>query len=252
MEGKRGAWAAVAAYLFVLCLDGPALAWEYLRRNPLYVADWREHSQHAGIFEQWGLLWPESPSLDARLAKPVWRIDPEMVVHIAVDNLGRSNRADQFSLWKIPGRKSLLHDGRGLLLSSTAGPRVLRIAIAEGIAEGQPFVYVIRAGPGAAMRWRAVRDYEATLRNPGAIRPCTLTTPPGRVSVLHMRALQALDGRAAGASHRELAAVIFGPDTVARRWHADSELRAQVRHLLRRGKAFMQSEYRRLATQAAG
>ena len=27
-------WYATAAYLYVLHLDGPALAWEYLRRHP--------------------------------------------------------------------------------------------------------------------------------------------------------------------------------------------------------------------------
>ncbi|HFT4328118.1 TPA: DUF6499 domain-containing protein, partial [Klebsiella variicola] len=29
-----------AAYLYTLHLDGPALAWEYLRRNPDYRRDW--------------------------------------------------------------------------------------------------------------------------------------------------------------------------------------------------------------------
>ena len=34
-------WYATAAYLYVLHLDGPALAWEYLRRHPRYRADWQ-------------------------------------------------------------------------------------------------------------------------------------------------------------------------------------------------------------------
>ena len=33
-------WYATAAYLYVLHLDGPALAWEYLRRHPDYRRDW--------------------------------------------------------------------------------------------------------------------------------------------------------------------------------------------------------------------
>ena len=33
---------ATAAYLYVLDLDGPALAWELLRRNPGYGADWQK------------------------------------------------------------------------------------------------------------------------------------------------------------------------------------------------------------------
>jgi len=33
-------WYPTAAYLYVLHLDGPALSWEYLRRNPEYRLDW--------------------------------------------------------------------------------------------------------------------------------------------------------------------------------------------------------------------
>ena len=33
-------WYPTAAYLYVLCLDTLALAWEYLRRHPDYRIDW--------------------------------------------------------------------------------------------------------------------------------------------------------------------------------------------------------------------
>ena len=33
-------WYPTAAYLYVLCLDTLALAWEYLRRHPDYRLDW--------------------------------------------------------------------------------------------------------------------------------------------------------------------------------------------------------------------
>ena len=36
MPSTNTLWTAVAAYLYVLHLDSPALAWEYLRRNPPY------------------------------------------------------------------------------------------------------------------------------------------------------------------------------------------------------------------------
>lgn len=56
----------VAAYLYVLSLDGPDRAWEYLRRNAGYSADWRRHGHpHAsrsdragGRAEPWGLRFP--------------------------------------------------------------------------------------------------------------------------------------------------------------------------------------------------
>lgn len=48
------AWRAQAAYLYVLDLDGQALAWEYLRRNAIYQAAWL--AQGRGVdAESWGL-----------------------------------------------------------------------------------------------------------------------------------------------------------------------------------------------------
>ena len=66
------------------------------------------------------------------------------------------------------------------------------------------------------------------------------------VAAFHARALQVLDGLAAGASQRELAAAIFGNATVVRSWRPDGALRAQVRHLIRKGRAMMGGEYRSL------
>ena len=39
-EASAEHWYPTAAYLYTLHLDGPALAWEYLRRNPDYRRDW--------------------------------------------------------------------------------------------------------------------------------------------------------------------------------------------------------------------
>jgi hypothetical protein len=66
------------------------------------------------------------------------------------------------------------------------------------------------------------------------------------MGLLHMRALQALDGALSGASQREIAVVLFGADVVAQKWHADSELRARIRYLIRRASALMNGGYCRL------
>jgi hypothetical protein len=69
---------------------------------------------------------------------------------------------------------------------------------------------------------------------------------PTRSLLAHMRALQALDATLAGASHRDIGAAIFGSEAIMIRWHPDSELRAQVRHLIRRGRVLVNGGYRRL------
>lgn len=68
-----------------------------------------------------------------------------------------------------------------------------------------------------------------------------------RASLLHLHALQALDASQAGARHREIAGALFGVDAVRKRWTADGELRAQVRHLLTRAERLMRGGYLALA-----
>ena len=67
-----------------------------------------------------------------------------------------------------------------------------------------------------------------------------------------MRALQVLDGLAAGASQREFAVALFGSAAVARGWQPDGALRAQVRYLIRRARALMEWEYRALVVDGLG
>jgi len=56
-----------------------------------------------------------------------------------------------------------------------------------------------------------------------------------------------IDARAAGASHKDIAAAVFGDQVVRRSWSADGELRAQVRYLVRRSAKLASNGYRHLA-----
>ena len=54
----------VAAYLYTLSLDGPGVAWEYVRRNLGYQLSWQRHGQEdrppivCRYAEPWGLRFP--------------------------------------------------------------------------------------------------------------------------------------------------------------------------------------------------
>lgn len=65
-------WYPTAAYLYTLHLDGPALAWEYLRRNASYRRDWLRRRRKPDAAQAWGLRLLEDPGLDARDAHPAW------------------------------------------------------------------------------------------------------------------------------------------------------------------------------------
>ena len=244
----KDAWRASAAYLYVLRLDGPSLAWEYLRRNPDYRRDWHAGTEDVASAAHWGLAALENPYLDARLAQPLWQPQPERVVRLMATQHGSANAA-RFSLWTLVGRKTLSYEHSGLRLTLQLGSRIDHLDLITGLGEGMAFAYVIAAGPHSALQWQAAQKLQLLLE--GAPRDIRVTLArPTRASIAHMCSLQALDATLAGASHREVAEAIFGARRVAEAWHPDSSLRAQTRHRIHRARDFMQRDYRRLLSTA--
>ena len=249
MVVTNDAWRASAAYLYVLLLEDPSLAWEYLRRNPDYRRDWHAEPEGVASATRWGLATLENPYLDARLAQPLWQPLPESVVRLTVAEHGLANAA-RFSLWALPGRKALFHDCNGLRLTLLLGNRIVHLNLTVGLGEGKTFAYVIAAGPPAALQWRAARSLRLLLERGSQDTVHVTAARPMRVAISHMRSLQALDATLAGASHREVAEAIFGVRRVAESWLPDSALRAQTRHCVHRARGFMQHDYRRLLSFA--
>ncbi|MGJ7524870.1 transcriptional regulator domain-containing protein [Variovorax sp. GB1P17] len=59
----RATWSVSAAYLYTLDLDGAALAWEYLRRNPQYRAEYgASERRRTSWFQRWGLRCRRRPT----------------------------------------------------------------------------------------------------------------------------------------------------------------------------------------------
>ncbi|GAB2468682.1 DUF2285 domain-containing protein [Comamonas humi] len=228
-------WYPTAAYLYILGLDALALAWEYLRRHPEYRLDWLRRAHRPAAAHRWGLRLWEDPALDARDAQPAWFPGHDAVVQLYPDTDPPLD-ATTFALWHIPGDKQLLHDGKRLVLITRSPDRCLRFALAPGLEDGMAVAYAHRGG--SAMH---LRDGLATDTTPTA-RP-----RPSPAALLELHTLQALDATLAGASLREVAEGLFGADAVAADWHADGELRARVRRLVRRGTALMRGGYRQLA-----
>lgn len=240
-------WYPTAAYLYILHLDGPSLAWEYLRRNPHYRLDWlrRRHQSDAG--GRWGLRLLEDPDLDARHAHPAWFPDHDAVMQLYPD-ADPPPDAVSFTFWRLPGNKSLIHDGKRLILVARWPGRCLRLALAPGLEDGMAYVYGIRAraAPGACCQALMAGLGERVVV--GQAMPAATTWPrPSKTALQELHTLQALDATLAGMPLREVAKGLFGADTVMDDWHADSALRARVRRLVRRGDALMCGGYRRLA-----
>lgn len=128
-------WYPTAAYLYTLHLDGPALAWEYLRRNPSYRRDWLRRRRKPDAAQAWGLRLLEDPGLDARDAHPAWFPDHDAVVQLYPD-ADPPPDAHTFEFWRIPGRKQLTHDGKRLVLVSHWPGCCVRLALAPDLEDG--------------------------------------------------------------------------------------------------------------------
>jgi hypothetical protein len=237
-EPASSAWHASAAYLYVLHLDGPALAWEYLRRHPDYCRDWRRHRGGVdAVARRWGLHVLENPTLDARDAHPVWY--PELTGEAQLHpDLVPAAEAVPFDLWRIAGHKRLFHDGHHLALTVWLPGRCKRFAIAPSLEHGMPHIH-------------AVHDGDVELPPVDGDAPWSCSRPrPGRAVLMEAHTLQMLDATLAGVSLRDAAEALVGTAAVLADWYADGALRARVRRLVHRGNGLMRGGYRRLLQHA--
>lgn len=226
-------WHPAAAYLYALHLDGPALAWEYLRRNHDYRADWQRHLQALAhhLAPRWGLRLLEDPARDAREAMPDWQAQGATQLHPDVDP---RPGATAFDLWALPGHRRLRLDGERLRLAVTAPGHELRVAIAPALQHGMPWTHTGRTPDGLREPYAAGRALER----------------PNAAALMEMHTLQALDGHLAGASLQELARVVFPASDKPETWHPDTGLRSRVRRLVHRGTALMDGGYLALLQNA--
>lgn len=246
-DRSTDAWYPTAAYLYVLHLDGPALAWEYLRRHPDYRRDWLRRRFRPDAAHAWGLRLLEDPTLDARDAHPDWFPDPVGVIQLYPD-ADPPPKANAFAFWRIPGRKHLIHDGKRLVLTARWPGCCVRLALAQGLADGMAYLYAVRAGVTARASYRTITaelDMLATVD--AAVPAAAARSRPTSAALLELHTLQALDAALAGASLRETAIGLFGADAVVANWYTDGGLRSRVRRLVRRGQSLMRGGYRRLA-----
>lgn len=153
--------------------------------------------------------------------------------------------ARRFDLWRIPGRKRLALDGHDLALTAALSAQRMRLLLSGALADGAAYAGAVPLTPRLRSQLDAFYAQQQALEGHAAHRDPA--RPITRAALLHLRALQALDALQAGASHRDIAQALFGLEAVVLRWHEDGELRAQVRHILRRAEAYMAGGYLALA-----
>lgn len=162
-----------------------------------------------------------------------------------------SATAPSFSVWRLPGPKIMsVHARHDLVLTTGVGGGALALTLDAGLLLGDAYAFRVSAATEPDQAVPVMVAVRSAMRG-AASSVDESSSPVSRTALVHLRALQALDGIAAEASHRTLARVLFGAEEVTRRWTADGELRAQVRYLVRRARELRDGGYRSLLTLSA-
>jgi hypothetical protein len=222
-NAQRG-WAAdLAAYDFMKQAPLADLAWEFLRRNPAYRTDYEkgqgglkrlpdrlgipvfQEQQLIKSARRWGLHHTPDPRKKAEAVDLLWVLRPAPL------GIGLPAGGSQPGInVSIPLQKSfrprlfIAADG-GNLLDLTLNGRLYRFPVQTEVGTGPPTVTITdisRLREATAL----LSQMQAELMDPSHRQP---QSAAWTVERLRLRlALVALDGMAAGASYREIAAVI--------------------------------------------
>ncbi|MEQ8402670.1 MAG: DUF2285 domain-containing protein [Roseitalea porphyridii] len=250
-------WHLTARYIYALGLDGPSWAWEWLRRNRAYQTDWKRAGQgrrRSRFLEAtrrpskdraapWGLIALENPETPAHDAAVFWQQDSITSLLRAGARPHPDDHVAPYDIWSEPGRKAIAFDGdeaQLLIRTARADHRLLFDEPAD-IVDRIPLELRLDAPDGDRRQFDAARQF---LFERSRERSPSLPIHPR--APLMMQMLQTVDGRASGASRREVAQVLFGADTVAAEWNVSERLKARVRYLEKRGRFFVEGGYRQL------
>jgi hypothetical protein len=241
---------AADAYTYLDLLGSTAFAWEFLRRNSAYRAAYRliasnddaaaETSEQ--IAQQWGLHFMADPDRRADRAHVAWlpHLNPAtVVVAPAPDEFTEARSISELT----PAFSHRIANGEHWFLDQ--GGDALPVALVDGAHAAGPSAIVIPLDSSFAMRMEAAHCFHNAMEcgTPGRAPDALTAHQRSKLKLI----LCALDGRLARRSCREIAEVLFGPNSIPAgpEWNSH-DLRGRTRRLCKRGLDLMQGEYRDL------
>lgn len=251
--------------------DGPASydagdwAWEFVRRNPDYRANWRSsvprHLPHIILkdgtrllrlrrrfprAERWGLYAFADPSFPARRAPVFWHLDAlKRVIRLRAGPPKSHESTARLSLsnFKVERIAAIGVDNVPLVLMKGPGSHV-PVEICGLPALTLPFAPVFEID--SLLDLNAQTELLKRLHRFAEQAPAASRSPFAIDERLH-HALIALDESLAGKSYRQIAITIFGEKRVAEEWQGPSQfLKDRTRRLVAKGTELMIGGYRDL------
>jgi hypothetical protein len=210
-EPGRGDWCDTGTYDWLLKAGRAIFAWEWLRRSPAYRAAYAADAEPTAF----GLVQLVDPSRDARTVRPIWTTEVYRSVLRAEILTGSVDRIDISRLGSLAtivpsatgGAHLLISDGLHAIRvdvtggSSLNAPVALRFAV-DGVLTARPIltalqqlIGVLDTGRFAASLW-----------------------PREAKAARWISWLRVFDALTMGASHRDIAGVLYGEDAAGSRW----------------------------------
>ena len=246
--------------------DGGDWAWEFLRRNQDYIADWRcsvprnlpyvrlkDGTQLLRLrrrfprAEQWGLHAFPDPRLCARQAPVFWHANVlKRVVRMKAVQPDEAEDVAQRTFAEFKADRRAVIDASGMPLVLMKGRGVHVAVDVRGLSVlTAPFkpVFELRDLDDVSAQAELLKRLQR-FREPA---PKAAQRPPFAIDERLHHALIALDESLAGKSYREIAITIFGEKRVAEEWYGPSQfLKDRIRRLVARGTELMKGGYRDL------
>jgi len=213
------------------------LAWEFLRRNAEYRAEFVRISRRpANIDPRWGLRFGADPVVPAPDAEVFWRpeIAPGLVVPF--EERAEGGTAESRS-WRPNGARR--RDDESLHVRMPEG---LQLQYRGSAKPGGPLLVVLAFDQDFGLRVRAVERLNRAVA--GLAPPASQMTTAQRERLA--KSLAALDGDLGGDSYRTIAASVFGPEAIEREAWRTSSVRAATIRLVQAGRRMMRGGYLKL------
>ena len=246
-SGSWPDWRDAGAYAPLHDADRSLFAWEWLRRDPDYIAAATASAPVSGleISARFGLVRLEAPQRAVPDARPLWAASSHPPV---LTLTGRAELApdDAFDLERFGAVATLAACGVNEHLLLSDGWRTVRLdGPAGSFTKGPGALRYRLEGVAAAERpLLTLRRFVALCRTGRFSRLLHRREPLARRWILMLRAYDAL---LAGAAQREIARELFSSTADEPLWRSrESSVRSQAQRLVRSARQFAGGGYRLL------